>query len=89
MDRPRGVQCQSIASRGIPMSADQPPDPPASEAHRQQVLADLHELVEALDRRVPHPDRKGERAIATESAGLKKDAEELIAQLEDAPARSD
>ena len=47
------------------MSADQPPDPPASEADRQQMLADLHELVEALDRRVPHPDREGERAIAS------------------------
>ena len=71
------------------MSADQPPDPLASEVHRQQMLADLHELVEALDRRVPHPDRDGEHAIATDSADLKKDAEERIAELEDAPAPSD
>jgi hypothetical protein len=36
---------------------------------------------------VPHPDREGEGAIATDSAELKKDAEERIAQLEEAPAR--
>ncbi len=67
------------------MSADQPTNSPGPEADRQQTLADLHELVDALDRRVPHPDRAGERAIATDSAELKKDAEERIAQLEDPP----
>jgi hypothetical protein len=67
------------------MSADQPPDSPASEADRPQMLADLHELVNALDRRVPHPDRAGETAIARDSAGLKKAAEDRIAQLEDTP----
>jgi hypothetical protein len=66
------------------MSADQP-NPPASEADRPQMIADLHELVEALDRRVPHPDRAGETAIARDSAGLKKAAEDRIAQLEDTP----
>jgi hypothetical protein len=65
------------------MGVDQPPEPPVSEADRLQMLADLHELVEALDRRVPHPDREGERAIASDSAGLKKDAEQRIAELED------
>jgi hypothetical protein len=69
------------------MSADQT-NSPAHEADRQQMLADLHELVKALDRRVPHPDRVGERAIATDSAELKRDAEERIAQLEDPPAAS-
>jgi len=67
------------------MSADQPPDPPASDADRPQMIADLHELVDALDRRVPHPDRAGEMAIARDSAGLKKAAEDRIAQLEDTP----
>ena len=71
------------------MSADQPPNSPARDADRQQTLADLHELVDALDRRVPHPDRAGERAIATDSAELKKDAEERIAQLEDSTAQPD
>lgn len=70
------------------MSTNQPPDPPgppASKADRPQMLADLHELVEALDRRVPRPDRAGETAIARDSAGLKKAAEDRIAQLEDIP----
>ena len=67
------------------MSAEQPPDPPASDADRPQVIADLHELVAALDRRVPQPDRAGEMAIARDSAGLKKAAEDRIAQLEDTP----
>ena len=71
------------------MSADQPTNSPVREATRQQTLADLHELVEALDRRVPQPDRAGERAIATDSAELKKDAEERIAQLVDPPAHPD
>ena len=68
------------------MSADQPTSSPVRDADRQQTLADLHELVDALDRRVPHPDRTSERAIATDSAELKKDAEERIAQLEALPA---
>lgn len=67
------------------MSARQPPDPSASRTPRQQMLADLHELVEALDRRVPRPERVGEGAIARDSAGLKKAAEDRIAQLEDVP----
>jgi hypothetical protein len=70
------------------MSADQATNSPVREANRQQTLVDLHELVEALDRRVPYPDRAGERAIATDSAELKKDAEERIAQLEDPPGAS-
>jgi hypothetical protein len=61
--------------------------PPASEADRQQMLADLHELVEAIDRRVPLPARASERAIASDSARLKKDAEARIAQLEDTSIR--
>jgi hypothetical protein len=69
------------------MSSDQRSEQPTSEAGRQQTLAALHELVDALDRRVPHPDREGERAIATDSAELKKDAEERIAQLEETSTR--
>jgi hypothetical protein len=67
------------------MSADQQPDPPASDADRPRMIADLHELVDALDRRVPRPDRAGETAIARDSARLKKAAEDRIAQLEDTP----
>jgi hypothetical protein len=66
------------------MTADQPP---ASEADRRQMLADLHELVDAIDRRVPLPARASERAIASDSARLRKDAEERIAQLEGVSTR--
>ena len=71
------------------MSANHPPDQPASDADRPRMIADLHELVDALDRRVPHPDRAGETAIARDSAGLKKAAEDRIAQLEDTPEPSE
>ena len=83
MDRPRGSlgQRQQLSE----MSADQPTSSPVRDADRQQTLADLHELVDALDRRVRHPDRARARAIATDSAELKKGAEERIAQLEAPP----
>lgn len=68
------------------MNADQPADPRGSEVGRQQILEDLHELVDALDRRVPQPARAEERAIADDSAQLKKDAEKRIAELESPPA---
>jgi hypothetical protein len=57
------------------------------EVDRQQTLDDLHELVDALDRRVPQPARAGERGIADDSARLRKDAEKRIAELE-SPAAS-
>lgn len=86
----RNRSCVSAAiphKQGTPMSTDKPPDPSASEAGRQRMPADLHELVEALDRRVPHPDRAAGRGIASDSAKLKKGAEKRIAELEDEPAR--
>lgn len=42
----------------------------------------LREVVEALDRRVPHPEREGEARIAEEAAALKQKALEQIATLE-------
>ena len=71
------------------MSARRPPEPAASENDRQQILAALYELIEALDRRVPQPERVGERAIARDAAGLKKAARDRISQLEDVPVRPD
>jgi hypothetical protein len=64
------------------MDADQPSAPHSSEVGRQQTLEDLHELVDALDRRVPQPTRPEERTIADASARLKRDAEKRIAELE-------
>jgi hypothetical protein len=54
------------------------PDSP----QRQRLLVHLHELVDALDRRVPHLERDGEVRIAGEAAALKQKALELIAELE-------
>jgi len=46
------------------------------------MIADLHRLIEALDRRVPHLERLGEAKIAHESAQLRQQALLLIGQLE-------
>jgi hypothetical protein len=46
------------------------------------VLEDLHELVAALDRRVPHLERKGERDIARDAAALRAEAMNRIRQIE-------
>jgi hypothetical protein len=54
---------------------------------RQELIGHLRELVEALDRRIPHMEREGEDAIARESAVLKRKAQERIAQLEAGPPR--
>lgn len=45
------------------------------------LLADLRELVNALDRRVPQPDREDEAGIASDAATLKRGAEAQIAAL--------
>ena len=63
------------------MSAHPSPESPVSETDRQQMLAALHELIEALDRRVPQPARVEEGAIARDSAELKKAAQDRISQL--------
>jgi len=42
----------------------------------------LRELIDALDRRLPHVERVGEAAIADEAAALKARALERIAELE-------
>jgi hypothetical protein len=51
------------------------------------VIADLHELIDALDRRVPHLERESEHRIAQEAAALRRKAEDRIAEIEQ-PARS-
>ncbi len=42
----------------------------------------LTELIEALDRRIPHVERAGEASIARDAAALKKKALKRIAELE-------
>jgi hypothetical protein len=51
-------------------------------ASERSVLDDLRELVAALDRRVPHLDRKGERDIARDAAALREEAMNRIREIE-------
>lgn len=44
-----------------------------------EAIAALVELIDALDRRVPHVERAGERRIAEDAAGLRSQA---VARLE-------
>jgi len=53
-----------------------------AKSDRKSVIARLRELIRALDRRTPRPERGGERQIAKEAAALKDKALERIAQLE-------
>jgi hypothetical protein len=49
---------------------------------RADVIRELLELIDALDRRVPHVERAGEASIAREAAALKAKAMKRIAELE-------
>jgi hypothetical protein len=52
----------------------------------QTVLHDLRELIAALDRRAPRPEREGERDIALDAEALKRAALKRIAELERSPS---
>jgi hypothetical protein len=47
----------------------------------QTLIADLCELIAAIDRRVPCLDRLSEPAIAHEAAGLRREAVDRLAEL--------
>ena len=49
---------------------------------RERLIAQLNELIRALDSRVPQLEREGERQIADEAAALKRKAAERLAELE-------
>ena len=53
-------------------------------ADRDHLVAALEELIDALDRRVPHVERAGEIRIAREAAALKKEALTRIEELKHA-----
>jgi hypothetical protein len=53
----------------------------AAAPERNRVVAALRELVDALDRRVPHVERLGEVRIAREAAGLRKEAAKRLEKL--------
>ena len=52
----------------------------------QPMIEDLRELVQALDRRVPQLERRGETDIVRDAEALKNKALERIADLESAAA---
>lgn len=52
-------------------------------AQSRQILADLNQLIEALDRRVPRLERIGEQQIAHEATDLRARAISLIRKIED------
>ena len=54
----------------------------AIDAHRTLLIERLRELVAALDQRIPQIAREGERGIAHDSASLKAQAQQRIAELE-------
>ena len=47
-----------------------------------KAIARLRELIAALDRRTPRPERATESRIAAESAALRQDAVYRLAELE-------
>jgi hypothetical protein len=49
------------------------------------LVSRLHELIAALDRRHPRPERPGEAAIARASAELRSEAIARLAALDAAP----
>jgi hypothetical protein len=53
-----------------------------------RIVRELHELIDALDRRTPHAERVDEIAIASAAAALRAEAVERIATLERMPRRS-
>jgi hypothetical protein len=53
-----------------------------AQSHRTRTLRHLHELIAALDRRVPHVERTGEIEIARQGRALREKALQRIAELE-------
>jgi hypothetical protein len=49
---------------------------------RAELVQQLRELIDALDRRVPHVERAGELSIARDAAALKARALKRIDELE-------
>jgi hypothetical protein len=53
-----------------------------TQSNKTRKLRHLHELIVALDRRVPHVERIGEIEIAREGRALRERALQRIAELE-------
>ena len=52
-----------------------------TDVDRNDLIARLRELIDALESRVPHLEREGEMRIAQDAAKLKEKALERIAEL--------
>jgi hypothetical protein len=63
-------------------------DQPPTRASTARVIAALGELIDALDRRVPHIERAGEIQIARDAARLKSEAVARINELRSAVSDS-
>lgn len=50
---------------------------------RTELILELQELIEALDRRVPHMERSGEMEIARDAAALRVRALKRLAELKE------
>jgi len=59
---------------------------PKEDRTTARIVRELHELIAALDRRVPQVERVGEVAIAKAAAALRTEALERIEALERAGA---
>ena len=55
---------------------------PTTTVRVECVIVRLRELIQALERRTPRPERPMEHQIAAESAALRKEAVARLAQLE-------
>jgi hypothetical protein len=77
----RGVESGSSHKRASTAVATMMQDTIA-ESSRARTVRELHELVAALERRVPQVERVGEVAIARAAAVLKSEALKRIEELE-------
>ena len=55
---------------------------PGARTETRPLVEELRELIQALDRRVPHIERRGETDIVRDAEALKNKALERIASLE-------
>ena len=58
------------------------------DAERQRAIRHLRQLIDALNRRVPHIERAGEAAIARDAAELMKQALKRLKALEKSDSRA-
>ena len=57
--------------------------------NRTELVRELHELIAALDRRVPQVERAGEAAIARDAAALRQKAVQRLRELDEQAAAAD